>query len=47
MFSRGIVGTYELFKERWRDPVVRKNVAYLFLGKLIGLGIVVLLISKW
>ncbi len=47
MSSTGVVGIYQLFKERWRDPAVRRNAGYLLLGKMIGLGIVVLLISKW
>jgi ammonium transporter, Amt family len=42
-----IAGTYNLFREKWRDPVIRKKAGYMMLGKMIGLGIVLLLISKW
>ncbi|HVN30136.1 MAG TPA: hypothetical protein VMT64_16675, partial [Candidatus Binataceae bacterium] len=47
MYRRGLVGNWELLKERWRDPDIRMKAGYLLLGKMIGLGIVVLLISKW
>ena len=46
MLSTTIVRTYHLLRERWRDPVVRRNVGYLMLGKMLGLGIVVFMISK-
>jgi Amt family ammonium transporter len=42
-----IAGTYNLFREKWRDPVIRTKACYLMLGKMIGLGIVLLTISKW
>jgi len=47
VYCETVVGAYKLVRERWRDPLVRKNVGYLLLGKMIGLGIVVFLISKW
>jgi len=31
----------------WRDPVVRRNAGLLFLGKMIGLGLVLTLITRW
>ena len=36
-----------LLREKWRDPMVRRNAGYLLAGKTIGLGLVLLLISKW
>src|SRR5579872_3638106 len=46
VYRRGLVGNWELWKERWRDPDIRMKAGYLMLGKMIGLGIVVFLISK-
>ena len=46
MLSTTVVRTYHLFKERWRDPVVRRNAGYLLMGKMIGLGIVLFIISR-
>jgi Amt family ammonium transporter len=31
----------------WRDPVVRRNAGLLLLGKMIGLGLVLTLITRW
>src|SRR6266478_5755544 len=45
--SHNVVGAIHLLREKWRDPVVRRNAGSLMLGKMIGLGIVLLLISKW
>ncbi len=47
MYCETVVGAFKLVRERWRDPQVRKNVGYLLLGKMIGLGIVVFLITRW
>jgi hypothetical protein len=47
VLCEGIVGIFRLFRERWREPGMRKKVCYLMAGKMIGLGIVLLLISKW
>jgi ammonium transporter, Amt family len=44
--SSRLVGACRLLKERWRDPLARRNATHLFLGKMIGLGIVVFFISK-
>ena len=46
MYS-GIAGGLRLFRERWRDPVIRRNAGMLLLGKTIGLALILLLISKW
>src|SRR4030081_1686177 len=45
--SQTIVGAFHLFREKWRDPVVRRNAGSLLAGKTIGLGLVLLLITKW
>src|SRR5579872_5190958 len=47
VYRRGLVGNWELWKERWRDPDIRMKAGYMLLGKMIGLGIVVFFISKW
>src|ERR1700693_1969748 len=46
MYS-GATGLWERIRESWRDPMVRRNAGYLMAGKMIGLGLVLLLISKW
>ena len=46
MSNHFVVGKYRLFRERWRDPEIRKQAGYMLLGKTIGLALVVLLISK-
>src|SRR5258708_34272699 len=45
--SRTIGGTFHLLREKLRDPLVRRNAGSLLAGKMIGLGIVLLIISKW
>src|SRR5262249_40243437 len=47
MTTTAIVNIGRLFKERWRDPNVRRNAANLLMGKMIGLALVLLIISKW
>src|SRR5258708_6230279 len=46
MYS-GATGIWERIRIAWRDPMVRRNAGYLMAGKMIGLGLVLLLISKW
>ncbi len=46
MYSSRLVGACRLLKEKWGDPVVRRNATHLLFGKMIGLGIVVFFISK-
>ena len=36
-----------LFREKWRDPIIRRNALHLLAGKTIGLAILAILISKW
>src|SRR5271163_1123074 len=43
----GATGLWERIREAWRDPMVRRNAGVLMAGKMIGLGLVLLLISKW
>src|SRR5882757_9623601 len=45
--SHNVVGAFHLLREKWRDPVVRRNAGMLLAGKTIGLGLVLLLITKW
>src|SRR5712664_1550414 len=45
--SHNVVGAFHLLREKWRDPVVRRNAGSLLAGKTIGLGLVLLLITKW
>src|SRR5712671_351351 len=45
--SDKFVGAIHLFREKWRDPVVRRNAGGLLAGKMIGLGLVLLVITKW
>src|SRR6202158_6453853 len=47
MYSRAVAGVFHQLREKWRDPAVRRAAGSLMLGKMIGLGIVLLLISKW
>src|SRR5947199_269637 len=44
---KGISGTFDLLKERLRDPVVRRNAGMLLLGKTIGLALVLSLMTRW
>ncbi len=46
MYS-GATGIWDRLREAWRDPMVRKNAGSLMAGKMIGLGLVLLLITKW
>src|SRR6202158_6304640 len=34
-------------RTNWQDPLIRRHVGLLFLGKAIGLGIVLTLITRW
>ena len=34
-------------RTNWKDPLIRRHVGLLFLGKAIGLGIVLTLITRW
>src|SRR4030081_1191373 len=34
-------------RTNWKDPLIRRHIGYLFLGKAIGLGIVLTLITRW
>ena len=45
MYS-GATGLWERIRESWRDPMVRRNAGYLMAGKMIGLGLVLLLIMS-
>ena len=47
MYSRAVAGVFRQLREKWRDPAIRRAAGSLMLGKMIGLGIVLLLISKW
>src|SRR6266404_7930521 len=47
MYSRALAGVFKQVREKWRDPAIRRAAGSLMLGKMIGLGIVLLLISKW
>ena len=37
----------ERLRNNWRDPLIRRHVGLLFLGKAIGLGLVLTLMTKW
>jgi hypothetical protein len=39
VFDQGIVTTYTLLRDKWQDPIVRKNAGSLMLGKMIGSSI--------
>jgi ammonium transporter, Amt family len=47
VLSHKLVGAFHLLREKWRDPVVRRNAGMLLAGKTIGLGLVLLMITKW
>src|ERR1700693_581132 len=34
-------------RTNWQDPLIRRHVGLLFLGKAIGLGIVLTLMTRW
>lgn len=34
-------------RTKWQDPIIRRNVGLLFLGKAIGLSIVLTLMTRW
>src|SRR5881275_975786 len=37
----------ERLRSNWQDPLIRRHVGLLFLGKAIGLAIVLTLMTKW
>src|SRR5258708_8572547 len=47
MYSRAVAGVFRQLREKLRDPAVRRAAGSLMLAKLIGLGLALLLISKW
>src|SRR5258707_9579311 len=47
MYSRAVAGVFRQLREKWRDPAVGRAAGSLLAGKMMGLGLVLLLISKW
>ena len=42
MLCETVAETCNLWREKWREPVIRTKACHLMLGEMIGLGIVLL-----